>query len=116
MQGCWASSLGECGGGISREHYVSQSVFPNQSIFMQGLDWCLNNPKELRIETLTAKILCKHDNETLSKLDTAAGYAFNSIRKFAETRSNRARMPNLNWAPKQFTIDGRKLERWCLKR
>jgi len=115
MKECWANSLGDCGGEISREHYVSECVFPKQSIFVQGHDWCLERPKECRIETLTAKILCKHHNETLSELDAAAGQAFNSIRAFTETRMNRAGMPYLNWAPKQFTIDGRRLERWCLK-
>jgi hypothetical protein len=32
----WAWSLGDCDGGISHEHYVSQSVFPDQSILVQG--------------------------------------------------------------------------------
>jgi hypothetical protein len=27
----------------------------------------------------------------------------------------RGKMLNLNWAFKQFTIDGPKIERWCLK-
>lgn len=112
---CWAQSLGNCGGGISREHYVSECLFPNQSIFVQGLDWCLDNPKEIRIESLTAKILCKNHNSALSELDTAAGLAFESMRDFAITTTNRGRMPCVNWAPKQFTIDGPKLERWCLK-
>ena len=80
IQGCWAGSLGDCGGGISREHYVSECLFPNQSIFVQGLDWCLDKPKELRIESLTAKILCKDDNAALSELDAAAGLAFSSMR------------------------------------
>ena len=70
---CWAWSLGDCGGGISREHYVSQSVFPDQSIFVQGIDWCLDEAKEIRIETLTAKILCKRHNTALSELDATAG-------------------------------------------
>ena len=39
MQGCWANSLGDCGGSISREHYVSECVFPSQSIFVRGLDF-----------------------------------------------------------------------------
>jgi len=112
---CWAGVLGNCGGGISREHLVSECVFPNQSIFVQGLDWCLDEPKELRIESLTAKILCKCHNSALSNLDTAAGLAFKAIRDYATTTSDRSEMPNLNWAPKQFTIDGPKLERWCLK-
>jgi hypothetical protein len=52
---CWAWSLGDCGGGISREHDVSQSVFPDQSIFVQGMDWCLDKAKEIR-KTLLVRI------------------------------------------------------------
>jgi hypothetical protein len=48
IQGRWAAPLRNCGGGISREHYVSEWLFPNQSIFVQGLDWC-----HLSIQTLT---------------------------------------------------------------
>jgi hypothetical protein len=112
---CWAYSLGNCGGGISREHYVSKCLFPDQSIFVKGLDWCLEEPKEVRIESLTAKILCRHHNTALSELDSAAGLAFNSMRDFVNTKTKRDRMPYVNWALMQFTIDGPKLERWCLK-
>ena len=115
IRGCWAASLGNCGGGISHEHYVSECLFPNQSIFVQGLDWCLDKPKQLRIESLTAKILCKDHNAALSELDAVAGLAFGSIRDYAAMTTQRDEMPYLNWAPKQFTIDGPKLERWCLK-
>ena len=72
---CWAAPLGGCGGGISREHLVSKCVFPDQSIFVRGLDWCLDEPKEVRIETLTAKILCKDHNSALSELDSEVGRA-----------------------------------------
>jgi hypothetical protein len=113
--GCWAAPLGNCGGGISHEHYVSQCVFPGQSIFVQGLDWCLSEPREVRIETLTAKILCKDHNSALSELDSEAGHAFGAIREFARMKTEREKMPYINWAFKQFTIDSRKLERWCLK-
>ena len=115
IEGCWAGPLGNCGGGISREHLVSECVFPGQSIFVRGLDWCLNEPKEVRIETLTAKILCKRHNSALSELDSEAGRAFDSIREFARTKTERGKMPYINWAFKQLTIDSRKLERWCLK-
>jgi len=115
VEGCWAGSLGNCGGGISREHYVSQCVFPDQAIFVQGLDWCLNEPKEIRIETLTAKILCKDHNSALSELDSEAGRAFDSFREFTRDKIQREKMPYINWAFKQQTIDSRKLERWCLK-
>lgn len=112
---CWAGSLGNCGGGISREHLVSQCVFPDQSIVVKGLDWCLNEPKELRIEALTAKILCKDHNSALSELDSEAGRAFDSIREFARSKTEREKTPYINWAFKQLTINSRKLERWCLK-
>jgi hypothetical protein len=113
--GCWAVPLGNCGGGISREHYVSECVFPDQSIFVQGLDWCLNEPKKVRIEALTAKVLCRDHNSALSELDSEAGRAFNAIREFARMKIEREKTPHVNWALKQFTIDSRKLERWCLK-
>jgi hypothetical protein len=113
--GCWAEPLGGCGGGISREHLVSKCVFPDQSIFVKGLDWCLDEPKEVRIETLTAKILCKDHNSALSELDSEAGRAFDTIRDFARTKMNREMMPYINWASKQLAVDSRKLERWCLK-
>jgi len=115
IQGCWAASLGNCGGGISHEHYVSECVFPNQSIFVQGLDFCLEDPKELRIESLTAKILCKDHNSALSELDSVAGQAFKAIRDYADMTTERNKTPYINWAPMQFTIDGPRLERWCLK-
>jgi len=115
MEGCWAAPLRNCGGGISHEHLVSKSVFPDQSIFVKGLDWCLEEPKEVRIESLTAKILCRDHNSALSELDSEAGRAFNTIREFAQTKTEREKMPYINWAFKQQTIDSRKLERWCLK-
>jgi hypothetical protein len=115
IQGCWAAPLGNCGGGISREHYVSECVFSNQSIFVQGMDFCLDEPKELRIESLTAKILCRDHNSALSELDSAAGRAFQAIRDYADMTTERDKTPYVNWAPTQFTIDGPRLERWCLK-
>lgn len=115
IKGCWAGPLGNCGGGISHEHYVSECVFPNQSIYVQGLDWCLDKPKPVRIESLTARILCRDHNSALSELDAAAGRAFESIGDYATTMTARDKMPYLNWATKQLTIDGPKLERWCLK-
>ena len=115
MEGCWAAPLRNCGGGISHEHLVSKSVFPDQSIFVKGLDWCLEEPKEVHIESLTAKILCRDHNSALSELDSEAGRAFNTIREFAQTKTERGKMPYINWAFKQQTIDSRKLERWCLK-
>lgn len=115
MKDCWANSLGDCGEKISREHFVSKSIFLNQLVYVQGFDWCLGDPVELPIESVTGKILCKHHNETLSELDAVAGAAFRSLREWDQTRQSRAALAGVNWIPKQFEIDARKLERWCLK-
>lgn|ERR1035437_1147348 len=116
MQGCWANCLEDCGGGISREHYVSECVFPSQSIFVRGLDFCLDIPKELRSESLTAKILCVDHNSRLGKtVDWVAGNAFGALRSFTALKNKRSELPQLNWAPQEFNIDARGLETWCLK-
>lgn len=116
MEGCWANCLGDCGGGITREHYVSECVFPNRLIFVQGLDFCLDRPKELRTESLTAKILCADHNKRLGDMvDWVAGDAFEKIRSFTALRIQRGKFPGVNWAPTEFNIDARRLERWLLK-
>lgn len=79
VEGCWAASLGNCSGRISREHLVSECLFADQSVFVQGLDWCLDAAKEVRIESLTGKVLCEAHNRGLSELDAAAGDAFSAI-------------------------------------
>lgn len=115
IDGCWASCLNDCGGGISREHFFSECLFKGQSVFVQGFDWCMDKPKEIRIETLTGKILCKHHNERLSELDSSACAALETIKESDRMRHQRIQMPHINWAFKQFNIDGRKFERWFLK-
>jgi hypothetical protein len=115
VEGCWAAPLGNCGGGISHEHLVSECLFKDQSVFVQGLDWCLNKPKQVRIEKLTGKILCKNHNTALCKLDAAAGLGFEAIRNAVKMNEDRAKMLYINWAHQQFIIDGRNLERWFLK-
>jgi hypothetical protein len=44
-KGCWAVSLGDCEGKISREHLVSQALFPDGNITVSGLHWCKDEPK-----------------------------------------------------------------------
>jgi hypothetical protein len=116
VRDCWANCLGDCGGGISHEHYVSECVFPSQSIFVQGLDFCRDSPKKLRSESLTAKILCVNHNSRLGEtVDWIAGNAFESLRSFTALRNERSKLPLLNWAPQAFSINSRMLEKWCLK-
>lgn len=115
MPDCWAASLGNCDQKISREHLVSQCLFDNDQIVVQGFRWC-PTPKAISLSGLVSKILCKKHNSDLSDLDSAALHAFNVFRE--GIRLNKARekikRPSV-WHVKAFCIDGPRLERWFLK-
>lgn len=113
---CWAKSLGDCGGGITREHPLSRCVYPDQEIVVSGFDFCKSESIKLHINSLTAKILCKNHNERLGKeVDQTGGHLFEVIRAFTKRRNQQAEFPNLSWQPIEYRIDVKKLERWFLK-
>ncbi len=101
---CWASSLGNCGGGPSREHIISKSQFDEDSITMHGLPWC-KEPKTVGFASLVAKNLCADHNHALSPVD-------NEMRRFKEALKTIMRSPKL---PVRVELDARLIERWLLK-
>ena len=115
MINCWASRLNDCCDNTSREHLISASLFPkSNTIFVQGFHWCQNEVKEIGLASLTSKILCKHHNNNLSELDTAAGHAFNNFEYIAklmtEASENKER-----FKVKETHVNALLLERWLLK-
>jgi hypothetical protein len=115
-RGCWARSLGDCGGGISHEHSLSQCVYPDQTVMVSGFGFCKSEPKELHINSLTAKILCKDHNTRLGQdVDHVGGELFKAIRAFAERRRQESEFPRTNWLPVHYQVNARLLERWFLK-
>jgi hypothetical protein len=113
---CWASSLGDCGGKITREHPLSECVFPDQSVIVSGFDFCDRGSRELHINSLTANILCKDHNTRLgSEVDYVGGQLFDSIRAFAKRRHQQSEFPGINWEPVHYRIEAKRLERWFLK-
>jgi hypothetical protein len=113
---CWAAPLGVCHQKITREHTVSECLFPCDLIMVQGFPWCLSEPKQIGLSSLVAKILCKRHNSELSPLDSAALDAFNVFRKVIDLNDVRGKVkrPSL-WNVKTLQIDGPRLERWFLK-
>jgi hypothetical protein len=101
---CWASSLGDCGGGISREHIISASQFDADSITLSGLPWC-KEPKVIGLGSLVAKNLCRDHNTALSPVD-------NEMRRFKVALRTIMESPNL---PVRVELDARLVERWLLK-
>jgi hypothetical protein len=115
VKGCWAASLGDCEGKISREHLVSQALFPDGNIMVSGLRWCKDGPKTVGLAALTGKILCRKHNSELSELDTAVKQAFETFDASMQLFQVRSKLKSRRWAIKTFAIDGTSLERWFLK-
>lgn len=115
MRSCWAACLGDCREHLTREHLISASLFPNaKSIFVQGFPWCANEQKEVGLANLTSNILCKHHNNSLSPLDTAAGHAFNNFEVISKLISE-ANQNNGRFKIKESHVNALLLERWLLK-
>jgi hypothetical protein len=107
MDGCWARCLGDCEGKLSREHLVSQALFPEATIRVFGFPWCPEEGKTIGIDGLASKILCTVHNNRLSEVDAAGGDSFIKFKTFlGETKPG----PLV-----KLKIDGFLLERWFLK-
>jgi hypothetical protein len=103
---CWASCLGNCGGGFSREHYISDGILDGRVVNAFGLEWCKDAPKSIGVANATAKILCKTHNEALSEFDTEA------------VKLSRFLTANVWDDPLKsdsITLSGVLLEKWALK-
>ena len=115
MDSCWAACLGDCNDKLSREHLVSSSLFVGDTVLVQGFPWCKDKPIEIGIANLTARILCSKHNNNLSAADDAGAKAFGTLREVERIDGERKRMPPRLWNVVRHKIDGRALERWCLK-
>jgi hypothetical protein len=112
---CWASCLGDCAEGMSREHFISECLFPNKNIMVQGFDWCKDQAKPLRIERLKKKILCRRHNRMLSDVDSAAKLSMQTMTDAFELFFTRNALRQRRWAIKYFDVDMLLLERWFVK-
>lgn len=104
VDGCYAASLGNCGGKISREHFISESVL-EQFDFLdpEGVPWLKGKANTVSAANLNSKCLCEYHNNFLSPLDTLAGKAFANFVEFLNPKAPKV----LIWGPS--------LERWLLK-
>jgi len=110
MKKCWANKYSPCDGKLSREHYISKSIFEQQFIYVSGLSWCKGEEKKISIANLTKKVLCEHHNNTLSSVDKAG---LNAIRIFEQLIPEKYRTTKT--PPESYKIDGLNFERWLLK-
>jgi hypothetical protein len=115
MSDCWAACLGNCSDKISREHLVSENLFLDDEMTVQGFPWCKEKPVKIGLASLTAKILCRQHNSDLSEVDTAGGNAFAAFRESRRLANIREKQPKYRWRVVRTEIDGCGFERWCLK-
>lgn len=103
---CWANSLGNCGGGRSREHYITNGIFCDATVTVYGLPWCKNQPVTIGLASATSKILCKTHNKELSRLDAEA----TKLSRFLLTS-----IVDEPLASGEITLSGPLVEKWALK-
>lgn len=112
---CWAESLGGCSGGMSGEHTVSKGLFSGDSLTVQGLPWCLLEPRTLKKTALTRNILCSRHNSLLSEVDNAAIKVSRTFGDVAEMVTLRQKIKSRHWAVRRANLDGHLFERWLVK-
>ncbi len=112
---CYADILGNCDSKMSREHYISQSVFDlmsGDSFTVSGFHWQKgDSAQRLRKSDIAARVLCRKHNSELSSIDSGA-------QRFLKTIYDCTRggiQGSIDVSQLSLDFDGRDLERWLLK-
>lgn len=111
MSRCFLHSHGSCGGKISGEHYISETVLEaiggNGSVQIGGLPWQPEQMlKSIGIKSLVSNVLCETHNSGLSNLDNIAGTFFRALNAADKRPAD---------LPPVTTVHGSLIERWFLK-
>jgi hypothetical protein len=119
---CWATSLGNCAGKISREHVASEGVLeaanrmnPRLKLVRIGMD---GNALPLSIPSAVGNNLCEFHNGVLSPLDTEAQKLMQFVADAVEPTTMWSRVESIASRRERMLVnsfDGALLERWGLK-
>jgi len=105
---CWAREIAGCGGGISREHLISDAILAFfTDLTVVGYPWCRTEPKQIGPASLVAKDLCRNHNSQLAATDSAGTTLFRVLGEQMNTDVPAYTAP--------VVINGFHLERWFLK-
>ena len=70
---CWASLIGDCSGGSSREHFISDGIFDETQITVFGLPWCKEKPVNIGLKKAVSKIkeksIVQQENTEVEKIN-----------------------------------------------
>jgi hypothetical protein len=115
--GCYAQRLCDCRGPVNREHVVTDAVLQavwqgakGGSVYgLTFLDATPENPAQIGIKALTAKILCEGHNSTLSPFDAEIVKFFKALERLVQSEHDGEP------AARNSYVDGDHVERWMLK-
>ncbi len=84
------AGVGDCGGALSKEHYVSRAILETfAKLNVEGLRGVEDGAaRPVGVGSLTAKVLCSRHNSMLSGLDNDAAELFKRLRGIMEGRAN----------------------------
>ena len=106
MNKCWARSLGNCSDKISKEHFVTEGLFPTSVVRIKGFSWCRDEAQEIPVATLATKILCTTHNSRLSPVDASAIKAFEVFEESVRLTNVRQQMRERRWRVERMAVDG----------
>jgi len=108
---CYLKSTLDCGGNISREHYISEGVLKqlneNNVLQADGLLW-IDGTANLPTSAFTSKILCEKHNSLLSMFDDTAIKFFKLLTEF----ENAFKDPHAVPKSEVYLFAGEDIERW----
>jgi len=108
---CWASILGDCSKGQSREHYLTKALYGG-NVKARGLPWVKGGEEiELPINAMGANILCVRHNNQLSEVDAEAV----RFKDFVADAIGSVPDGKVRQAVSYGAVDGKKLIRWLCK-
>jgi len=111
---CWAYSTGKCEGKMSGEHLFSKGLFDGKNVIVSGFMWQeTGEEKTIGLDSITAKILCSHHNNSLSVYDTEASKLSRYIKEIEFLLQKKESTVYKKVIKKEFA--GSNLEQWFKK-
>jgi hypothetical protein len=108
---CYAASFGDCKGAMSREHYISDCMLPDNVIFHGGVKFA---GRPIPKESAVSKILCQFHNSRLSPFDSEACSLLDAM-NYPDKYESLSQEQRDTHGVINFEINGDKFEKWLMK-
>ncbi len=110
---CWANVLGGCNGKITGEHIITEALFSETSIHVDGASWLSGTKMEIGRSAFTSNILCEAHNGKLSQVDHEVVRLRDALNSFGNPM--RRAGSKILQPPLQIHVSGVLFGRWLCK-